>query len=102
MEEGEHVLQAQNKLGEGPCWHALEQALYWVDIQSDCFYRWRPGAGEPERFEVGLPVGALGFRRAGGLVLATRDGFAFWDGPEQLLRFIADPEPHRPEARFND
>lgn len=100
--EVEHVLQVQNKLGEGPRWHVQEQTLYWVDIESDCFYRWTPGTGNLDRFDVGLMVGSLGFRRAGGLVLATRAGFAFWNGTHQRLQMIADPEADKPETRFND
>lgn len=102
VNEVEHVLPVQNKLGEGPLWHAQEQALYWVDIESDCFYRWSPETGKLDSFEVGLPIGALGFRQAGGLVLATRDGFAFWNEADRSLQMIADPEADKPEARFND
>lgn len=102
VNEVEHVLSVQNKLGEGPLWHAQEQALYWVDIESDCFYRWSPETGKLDRFEVGLPVGVLGFRQAGGIVLATRDGFAFWSEADRSLQMIADPEADKPEARFND
>ena len=98
----EHTLAAQNKLGEGPVWNPDEQALYWVDIEKGCVHRLYPKTGRHDVFDVGLPVGALGFRASGGLVMATRDGFAFWDPETQALRFIADPEPDRPGARFND
>ena len=98
----EHILAAQNKLGEGPVWNPDEQALYWVDIEKGCVHRLYPKTGRHDVFDVGLPVGALGFRASGGLVMATRDGFAFWDPETQALRFIADPEPDRPGARFND
>lgn len=102
MSEVEHVLAVQNRLGEGPRWNGEEQALYWVDIENDAFHRFDPATGEHERCVVGLPVGALGFRAAGGLVLATRDGFAVWEPQTQALRFLADPEAGRPESRFND
>jgi sugar lactone lactonase YvrE len=102
VSEVERVLPVQNRLGEGPRWNVEEQALYWVDIENDAFYRFDPGTGEQERCVVGLPVGALGFRAAGGLILATRDGFALWEPETQALRFLADPEADRPESRFND
>jgi sugar lactone lactonase YvrE len=97
----EHVLAVQNILGEGPLWNSEEQALYWVDIYGHRFYRYEPATGELESFNVGLPVGALALRKAGGLVMATKRGFAFWDRQEGL-RSIVDPEAHKPYSRFND
>jgi sugar lactone lactonase YvrE len=102
MNQVEHVLSVKNKLGEGPLWHPEEQSLYWVDIDQHCFHRLFPATGQYEVFAVGLPVGALAFRVSGGLVLATRDGFAFWHPETQTLQFMADPEADKPEARFND
>jgi sugar lactone lactonase YvrE len=102
MNEVESILPAQNELGEGPLWHIEEQALYWVDIFKGCFHRFYPATGRRETFEVGLPLGALAFRAAGGLVLATRDGFAVWDFNQPTPRFIADPEADKPDNRFND
>lgn len=102
MSEVERVLDAQHRLGEGPRWNADEQALYWVDIENDSFYRHFPGDGTYEGFGVGMPVGALGFREAGGLVLAVRDGLALWDFNTGRLRFVADTEAEKKDARFND
>jgi sugar lactone lactonase YvrE len=102
MNQVEHLLSGQNSLGEGPLWHPDEQALYWVDIDADCFHRLTPATGQHEAFEVGLPIGVLAFRATGGLVMGTKNGFAFWDEATQTLDFIADPEAHKPEARFND
>ncbi len=102
MSEIEHVLSINCRLGEGPIWSCEEQALYWVDIEAHCFHRLCVTTGSHSCFDVGLPVGALAFRASGGLVLATRDGFAFWDPESQALDFVADPEPGKPGARFND
>jgi sugar lactone lactonase YvrE len=95
-------LQLGNRLGEGPLWSREEDVLYWVDIEASRFHRYRPADGSLESFDTGLPVGALGFRASGGLVMATKKGFAFWNAQTQELTFIADPEPDKPEARFND
>jgi sugar lactone lactonase YvrE len=103
MNEVEHILAIRNKLGEGPLWHAEEGLLYWVDIDGHCFYRMDPASSDPpQRFNVGLPLGALAFRASGGLVLATKDGFAFWDEVGLELDFIVDPEADKPSSRFND
>ncbi len=101
VNEVEHVLAAQNKLGEGPVWSSEEQALYWVDIESNCFCRLYPTTGKYEVFDVGVAVGVLALRASGGLVMATKNGFAFWDR-QKGLRLIADPEAHKPHTRFND
>jgi sugar lactone lactonase YvrE len=98
----EHVLSIHNSLGEGPVWHPDEQALYWVDINANCIYRLDPRTSQYERLDVGLPVGCLGFREGGGLVLGTQEGFAFWEPETQTLEQIADPEADWPETRFND
>ncbi len=100
--KAEHLLAVQCRLGEGPRWHPDEKRLYWVDIEQNAIHRLDPATGRHERFDVGLPVGSLAFRESGGLVLATRDGFAFWDLDSRQVDFIADPEADRPEARFND
>ncbi len=98
----ECILPIQNELGEGPRWNVKEQRLYWVDIERCVFHRLEPSSGAVETFPVGLPVGVLAFRAAGGLVLATREGFALWEGAGKPLRPIGDPEPGKPGARFND
>lgn len=97
----EHMLSVQNMLGEGPLWNPEEQALYWVDIYGNCFYRYTLATGKLEAFDVGVPVGVLAMREAGGLVMATKSGFAFWNQQEGL-RFIIDPEARKPHTRFND
>ena len=92
MSEVEHFLAAKNKLGEGPVWNPAEQALYWVDIESHCFHRLYPTTGAHEVFSVGLPVGVLALRAAGGLIMATKRGFAFWAGTIENRRpFIHTP-----------
>lgn len=98
----ERVAAVQNVLGEGPMWDAAEQVLCWVDIQSDCFYRYFPQGSRVERFDVGISVGTLALRQRGGFVLATRNGFAYWDLERRALDFIGDPEAHLPNTRFND
>src|SRR5439155_2767873 len=102
MNQVEHVLTVQNKLGEGPVWSAKEQALYLVDIENNSFFRYFPTTSKYESFDVGVPIGVLALRAAGGLVMATKNGFAFWDPKTQALQFLANPEAHKPHTRFND
>ncbi|MEO8285111.1 MAG: SMP-30/gluconolactonase/LRE family protein [Chloroflexota bacterium] len=101
-ERAEHLLSVQNRLGEGPRWNAAEGRLYWVDIESNLFYRYDPATGQQERFDTGMPVGVLAFREAGGLIMATRDGFATWDTRSGTMTHIADVELDKVASRFND
>lgn len=102
MNNLEHLLAVQNILGEGPVWDAEAQVLYWVDIYGQTFYRFSPATGELRKFEVGVQVGVLAPRAAGGLVMATHRGFALWDEQSEALTSLADPEADHPETRFND
>lgn len=102
MSRVEHVVAAQNELGEGPVWNSREKALYWVDIEDTCYYRFDPESRALQRVDVGTRIGALAFREAGGFVLAVEKGFAFWDPVARQLRMIDSPEGHKPLSRFND
>jgi len=102
MYDVEHVLSIGNELGEGPLWSTAEGRLYWVDILAGHVHRWAPGQNDYETFSVGQPIGSLGFRESGGLIVALKNGFHFWDPETSELTFLADPESDRPHARFND
>jgi sugar lactone lactonase YvrE len=102
MVEVEHFLPVQNKLGEGPVWSVEEQALYWVDILSNCFHRFQSVTGKHEVFDVGVPISVLALRASGGLVMATKQGFAFWASRHAGLHLLSNPEADRPYMRFND
>ncbi len=96
------VLPVANKLGEGPLWNQRDDALYWVDIEGDCFHRYFPKTGIRETFQIGQPIGCLAFRVNGGLLMGLRDGIGFWDWDTQSINIIANPEAGRKGARFND
>lgn len=99
--EAEHFLATQNSLGEGALWSEGEQALYWVDLATNYFYRWDYRTGQQQTFDAGQLVGCLRLRAKGGLVLAAQHGFAFWDFDRNRLIPVADPEQN-PKMRFND
>lgn len=102
MSEVEQILAAHDKLGEGSLWSVDEQVLYWVDIQNNCYRRFNPISGTHETVNVGVPIGVMALRASGGLIMATRDGFATWDEQAQQLHYLAQPEIDKPSMRFND
>ena len=102
MSEIEHLLSVHNKLGEGPMWSIKEQVLYWVDIKDSSYSRFDPMSGTYQAVHVGTPIGVLAQRASGGLILATKQGFAYWDPQKKELAPIAHPEANKPHMRFND
>lgn len=89
-------------VGEGAVWDDRAQCLWWVDIPGGVIYRYDPGTGENRAIPYGEPVGCLAVREQGGLVLATKTGFWFFDPETGAREPIHDPESHLPHNRFND
>lgn len=89
--------------GEGPIWDPIEQYLYWVDIMQGKYYKGDPANETVETFEVGQPLGVLALREKGGIVMAVRDGFGFYEPTTQEFKLIEpSPEQHNDLVRFND
>ena len=89
-------------VGEGAVWDDRAQCLWWVDIPGGVIYRYDPATGENRAIPYGEPVGCLAVREQGGLVLATKTGFWFFDPETGAREPIHDPESHLPHNRFND
>ena len=109
----ELILDARADLGEGPAWESRTGRLYWVDIHARNLHIFNPQDATDLRIEVGEFIGCAAPRRANGLVLGLRSGFAILDSPllakqprrgqgEAGVRTIVNPEPHLPGNRFND
>lgn len=96
------VAPTRSKLGEGVVWDVEDQCLWWVDIIGGLVHRFDPVTRENKTYDIGEPVGCLAVRQVGGLVLATKSGFWFFDPDSGAKQAIHDPEAHLPENRFND
>lgn len=100
------VLDIKAHLGEGPLWDPRAQRLYWVNIKRQELHRFDPATGRDEMWQAPAMVGSLAVRETGGLVVALRSGFHFFDpdskAPGGKWDPIVDPEAHLPENRFND
>jgi len=96
------VAPTRSRIGEGAVWDDRDQCLWWVDIPSGLIYRFDPETGENRAYDFGEPVGCLSVRERGGLVLAAKSGFWFYDPETDARRHITDPETHLPDNRFND
>jgi sugar lactone lactonase YvrE len=98
----ENVAKVCNVIGEGPRWNAAEQRLYWVDfIENQNIHSWHPATQELLTYRTEAPVTALGFRRTGDLIVATRGQIATFNLSTQKLSAFTSLED-RPAMRLND
>jgi sugar lactone lactonase YvrE len=103
MAEVEHILEVRNVIGEGPVWHSQEGFLYWVNfIEQYQVLRFSPQTRRLDVFETGMPVMALGIRKAGGFIAATAKGISTWDTERKTFEPLCDPLAGREGYRFND
>jgi sugar lactone lactonase YvrE len=103
MAEVEHVLEVRNVIGEGPVWHSEEECLYWVNfIEQFQILRFSPQTRHMDVFETGVPVMALGIRKAGGFIAATGKGIARWDAQRKTFEPFCEPLASQSSCRFND
>lgn len=96
------VASTKSRVGEGAVWDDRAGVLWWVDIPAGLIHCFSPATGENKTITYGEPVGCLAVREAGGLVLATKSGFWFFDPDTGVRTSIADPEADLPDNRFND
>lgn len=96
------VAPTHSRVGEGAVWDERAGVLWWVDIAAGLIHRHDPATGANDVFDFGEPVGCLAPREKGGLVLAAKSGFHFFDPDTGRRESIGDPEPDRPDNRFND
>jgi sugar lactone lactonase YvrE len=88
------------ELGEGPCWDAESQSLYWVDIPASRVHRLSAG-GVHSSWDVGLSPGAVVPRASGGLAVAAGNGFLSLDPLTGTVAELA-AAPGLPGTRMND
>lgn len=96
------VLDARALLGEGPFWDVTEQRLYWVDIKRRLIHRLDPTTGQDESWPTSEDVGSLAVREKGGLVMALKSGFHFYDLVTGTATPAALPTGEPANNRFND
>ena len=101
MDRVDVVLSSRAELAEGPVWHPEERALYWVNIKAREIHRFDPATGHDQFWKTPADVGSIGLRARGGMVVALKTGFFFFEPPGSF-HAIAEPEPDLPDNRFND
>ena len=89
-------------VGESPLWHALENCLYWVDIDGFAIHRLHPDSGAHRQWTAPSEPSALGLCLDGCLVVALRDGFARFNTATGIFTPIAVAPYDTATSRFND
>ncbi|GAB2516374.1 SMP-30/gluconolactonase/LRE family protein [Microbulbifer agarilyticus] len=100
------VWDAKATLGEGPCWVAREQAIYWVDIKQHQLHRLCTVTDQRRSWHIPDQLTALAPRRNGGFIGTLRDGFALLEIPQLgdrvHIKKLGTPEQEAAGNRFND
>ena len=99
--EAELVLDAHAVLAEGPHWDTNSMRLLWLNITPGEIHWFDPQTGSDSISKVETMVGAAVPRKAGGLILATQNGFVFFDDDHQITP-VVDIEADLGRNRMND
>jgi sugar lactone lactonase YvrE len=100
--ESDILIAGAGELCEGPCWDVRTSRLYFVDILAGKVQALDPATGGRQTWQLGLPVGAVAPRQAGGWVAAVERGFASFDD-DWNPRGAVTPAPGQLDGtRFND
>lgn len=89
-------------IGEGPLWHSVEQALFWVDIPAGRLFRYHPASGEHSLcYAAAEPIGGFTIQADGALLLFMARGMIRrWHGGDSTTLVLEVPEER--DTRFND
>jgi sugar lactone lactonase YvrE len=95
------VVAAEDQLGEGPCWSARDNRLYWFDINGRRLAWYEPATQVRGAFGLPMKASVAALRAAGGLVLVTEKGLVACDPDAGTLEVLL-PFDLAPGFRTND
>lgn len=85
----ECVLDCHAELAEGPVWDPKDGVLYWVNIKDHEIHCYDPATGQDRHWRTPADVGSVALRRDGGMIVAIKTGFFFFDPPNARFTPIA-------------
>ena len=101
-----HKIEAAHQgamiVGECPVWHAVESAIYWVDINGFTVHRLHPASGKHTAWRMAAEPSALAIDADGGLVVATRTGIVHLNTVDGSITDIVAAPYDTGTMRFND
>lgn len=90
------------QLGEGPVWVSREQALWFTNIKGHQLFRLDPATGAQTVFDTPEQTGFILPAKGGGFVAGRKSGLYHFDPETKSFVLLGDPEPDKPDNRFND
>ncbi len=100
MDDNIEILwQGPAALGEGPVWHAEEQALYWVDIVEQYIHRMNYVTSDYTNMKLPGTVGAIALRQEGGIIAGIDNEICFVD---MEMGTVTPQVKTKDDLRFND
>ena len=92
-----------NILGEGVLWDNKNQSIWWTDIETAQLFRYDINSEQLSTFIMPYRVGSFGLtQHADQLIVAFDRGIALYHLKTENLQWLATPESHLPNNRFND
>ena len=88
-------------MGENPLWDAEQGRLYWLDILAPALRWYDPRTARSDRVILPEIMGGVALAKCGTLILVGRRGLYRWDATAQTITLLLDPEPGKPDNRFN-
>jgi sugar lactone lactonase YvrE len=92
-------------VGEGPLWHALDNAWYWVDIPAKLIWRLDGTTGATRSWLADEMVACIAIKQSGGFIAGMETGFfdvQLQDDGTVRSTLLASPPEIKPGMRFND
>jgi sugar lactone lactonase YvrE len=96
------VTNHKSTLGEGPLWDEINERIIWLDILKGRIHFFTPSSEQYDHLDTGQLTGAVTLTSNGALLAAMQNGFYTFDEHTKKGTFLADPESHLPDNRFND
>lgn len=89
--------------GEGPIWCPITQKFYCVDLLKGIYYKVDWKIRTSIKYEIGQELGVMALCENNNIVVAVRDGFAFFNEETKTLQLIENsPEIKVRKRRMND
>jgi sugar lactone lactonase YvrE len=82
------LVDAKDGVGEGPCWSARDQRLYWLDIATSRLHWLDPATNAAGAWTMPYSVGVCTPLAGGGLLAATEKGLAIVDTRDGTFRLV--------------
>ena len=97
------TIPVQNTLGEGAIWDGQSDCIWWTDIENAHIFQYQLLTQKLVTHEMPMRVGCFALtEREGQLIVAFDIGIAHYHYHTKQLTWIATPEKHLLNHRFND